>query len=303
MEKPASDAVKLSLSDQVRECLDAGNMTLNEGAEYTGIYSGAYQVIAGLIRISRFHSDPDVKSRAASYLVEFDRRGQIGRSFQEALRFVSTNKVRVKMPRKKIERGRHRINSSEKRRVEDLASRSDVADEDRSEAKRIAASVVDDKIASADYAKLIKFTHKYSNGHLQPRQVRAGWRKVSDKSLGEFQSFLARPDVGDADKRELSRLIDGGVEEKRMKVADYIGAVRIVTANKANKRERARKVEASTTFENALFMACQACDNLDFDDARPLVFSELIRAKLVARIARAAVKLLRLQSQLAQEEE
>jgi hypothetical protein len=302
MEKPVSDAVKLSLSDQVRECLDAGNVTINEGAEYTGIYNGAYQVIAGMIRIERSHPDPAVRIRAEGYLVEFDRHGSIGRLFQEAHRFVSTNKVRVKMSRKKIERGRHRINSSEKKRVEDLASRGDVADEDRSEAKRIAASVVDDKIASVDYDKLIKFTHKYSNGHLQPRRVRAGWRRISDKSLGEFQSILARPDVGDADKKELSRLIDGA-EEKRMKVADYISAVRIVAANKANKRERARKVEASTTFENALLMACQACDNLDFDDVRPLVFSELIRAKIVARIARAAVKLLRLQSQLTQEEE
>jgi hypothetical protein len=53
------------------------------------------------------------------------------------------------------------------------------------------------------------------------------------------------------------------IPDGKIPTIDYLGATKIVVDNKASKKERAKKDTVSKIFENAVFIACQACDNLD----------------------------------------
>jgi hypothetical protein len=74
----------------------------------------------------------------------------------------------------------------------------------------------------------------------------------------------------------------------------------IVYSDAAHAADAKRAVTAST-FENAVFIACQACENLN--DLSPPVLPLERRNKLMAQVSTAAANLLRLQSELMEEED
>jgi hypothetical protein len=294
-----SSPIKVPLSRAISECIEAG-MLMEEGAQYVGIYDDGYRLIYNLLRISREHKDVVVRMKAQNFLDEFDNRGGIGVSYRMALRFTLANKLGGRIiPRKKADRGMTRLRISEKARIEEFANREDLTDDEHSEAKRIQASIVEDKIASVDYVKLRQMILKYYHRE-QNVNRKVGWRRIDEKTKKDAQALLDRADVSDADKKTVSAYLNQ-IKDGRIKVEGFIDITQIVTNNRINKKERARRIEASKTFENALVMACQACNNLD--DMTMPVISKPKRIFLVAEISRAAASLLQLQNQLIETEE
>jgi hypothetical protein len=291
--------IKLSLTQRVKECIDAG-MNFIEGAQYVGIYEDGYSLIVNLIRIANSHPDPQVKAKAGNFLTAFDNRDSIGRDFRVARRFTLANKIKEKIARKNSSRGLRLLRPSELARIAELADRSDTTDDERSELKRIQASVVDNKITTVDFEKMRQISVKYHGIRHVAARGKAGWKKVDEKTKNNILAFLDRPDVSDEPKKQVVKFLNGA-EDGRMKVEDYIDVAQIVAKNKISKREKAKRVTASETFENALFVACQACTNLD--DMKVPVMPRAKCIKLASDIGRAARHLLQLQGQLVEEEE
>src|SRR5262245_5730650 len=194
------------LTQRIKECLDA-NMTATEGAQYVGIYDDGYRLIVSLLLIAKHHSRPDIKTRAEKFLAEFDQRGSIGEDFRAAYRFTMGYKVKRVPVRRKSDRGMRRLRQYEKDRIAEFIARTDVSEDDHSELKRIQASIVEDRVLSLDYDKVRKMIITYGEVAKHPRG-RNGWRKVNEKTWGEFESLLDRPDVSEADKRLMSQYID-----------------------------------------------------------------------------------------------
>jgi hypothetical protein len=293
--------LELPLSLQVRECMDA-EMRVEDGAKYVGIYADGYSLVATLIRISRFHLDSQVQARASRYLAKFDQQGGIGGFHQEAYAFAVLNKLKASAaPRKIAVPGLIRLRLHERKYLDEFADRGDIEERDRNEAKRIKASISDDRVATVDRVKLRGLIVKYRGDKVRrPGRAGNGFRKLSEKVRGDVATLLARPDVNDADKKQAAKLI-GGATDGKMKTADFIAVTQLVLTNRATKVEIAKRATASRTFENALLVACQACYNLD--DMKVPVLPEDRRGRLVARISGAAARLLRLQSQLIKEDE
>jgi hypothetical protein len=293
---------QLTITQQVQECLDAG-MRADDGHQYVGIYITGYSLIVSLIRISKEHSDPQVRDKAKSYLDEFDKRGGIGTLYREAYRFSMGNRIKGALPRRKGERGLRTLKASEKLRIDEFAHRTDLSHDELSEVKRIQASIIEDRITGVDYDKIRKIIINHSDS--QARGTRGkhgkhGWKKITNKEWTEMQALINRPDVSDADKKQMFQLLDR-VQDEKMRTIDYMDAHNLVVNNRASKEERAKRGKASDTFENAIFMACQACDNLG--DMKLPIIPRTKRVSLVAKISRAALGLMQLQNQLIYEED
>jgi hypothetical protein len=291
--------IKHTLSQQVQECIDAG-MSAEEGHQYVNIYIRGYALIANLIKIAAVHPDPIVRANAEKHLKEIDQQGTIGKDFRTAYRFTMVNKIKAPVVRKKGETGMRRLRLTEKDRIEEFIKRTDLNEDDLSEAKRIHASIFEDKVLSADYDKLRQLILKYGHHHNRQSKPKNGWRTLDEKTWSEIQAVLERPDVSSTDKKRLSGFLNN-VENGKMETVDFLDATQIVTSNRVSKEERAKREKASATFENALFMACQACFNLE--EMKMPALSKTKRYMLVAKISHAAGYLLQLQSQLVQEED
>jgi hypothetical protein len=272
---------------------------MEEGSKHVGIYPEGYRVIAFIVRISQAHDNPNIRAEAEKFLAEFDKKNGIGRIlFRPAYRFAMAHIIKDKVHRKGAKRGMRKLRASEKLRIEEFIANESITDDERSEAKRIQASIWEEKITSDDYNKLRGMIIKYH----QPKHITKmnGWRKIDDKIYNDMQALLQRPDVSDTDKDRMEKVMFG-MEDRRLKLDDYLKITRLLTDNKANKEERAKREKASKTFEHALFMACQACDNLD--GMKMPVLSRDRRLNLVVRISRAVNQLSQFQCQLLQEEE
>jgi hypothetical protein len=291
---------QLTITQQVQECLDA-NMRADDGHQYVGIYVTGYNLIVSLIRISKEHVDLKVRDKAKSYLDEFDKRGGIGTLHQEAYRFSMGHRIKTLLPnRRKAERGMRTLKTSEKLRIDELAHRIDLDPDELSEIKRIQASIVEDRITVADFEKIRKIIISHSDSQVGVQRAKHGWRKVNDKVREEMQALIGRPDVSDADKKQMTDILDR-VQDMKMQTIDYMDAHSLMANNRASKEERAKRNKASNTFENAIFMACQACDNLG--DMKLPIIPRTKRISLVTKISRAAFSLLQLQTQLIHEED
>jgi hypothetical protein len=289
-----TDDVPITL--QVQECLDAG-MTIAEGSEYTNIYHEGFRLIANITMISKFHQNIKIREEASKFLAEFDRRGSVGSIFQDALRFYMLNPVKEKRlhPRRKADRGFRFLRQHEKQRIEELAQRTDMKEEETSEVKRIRASIVGDKVATADYEKIAKISQIYKPSTIE-RQGRSkqGWRRINGKLHADVQILLGRADVKDSDKQQALKYL-AKIDDGLMKTIDLIDLNRLVASNRLNKRERAKRIEAYDTFENAVMIACEACDNLrDME----VYIRELKRNDLVIRLNSSMTMLLQIQRKL-----
>jgi hypothetical protein len=293
-----TSTVKLSLTQRVKECLDAG-MNFRDGSQYVNIYEDGYAIIAYLLQIVKSHLDPQVKNKAETFLAAFDERDHIGADFRMARRFVLAHRIKEKRVRKNSNRGLRLLRPSELTRLSELANRSDITNDERSELKRMQASVVDERITTADFEKLRQISVKY-HGIRHAARGKAGWKKIDEKILNDVQEFLDRPDVSDAPKKQVTKFMNGA-EDGRMKTTDFIDVTQIVAKNRVSKKEKEKRITASETFENALFVACQACTNLD--DMKVPVMPRAKCIKLASDIGRAARHLLQLQGQLVEEEE
>lgn len=293
--------LKPPLSQQVKECLDAG-MSIEEGSQYVNIYQSGFGLIAHLIRIRLYHTDPQVRSRAQSFLDEIDLNGGIGTAFRAAYKFSVENQIKTKTHRShKAKKGVRRLSSFELNRIKELSSRSDINEDESSEVKRIQASILDEKISSMDYEKIKQISAKYYPSKVSSNKGhKKGWTKMDEKTYNNVQLLLDRSDVSDANKKRTYQIMDN-IQDGKIPTIDYLDITRILANNKFSKKEMAKRDTASKTFENAIFMACQACDNLD--DMKMPVLPKANRVNLVAKISGAAVNLLRLQNQLLYEEE
>jgi hypothetical protein len=297
-----------SLTEKVRECIDA-ELTVAEGAKYVGIYDDGYRAIAKLIVMSRAHHDQDIRMRCLAYLKDVDKSNGIGDRFQEIARFTLANQPeelkRKVVKRRRAKRGWRVLRDRELPRLKALTTRADISEDDQSLAKRLVASVVDSKLSSADHDRMTKLILAYGKPGVG-RQLRSeeGWRKLKSQNHPDLEvqlrSLLEREDVSDADKGTVRRLLEG-IVDGRLPSIDYIDAVRIVSDNKASKKERARRKVASSTFENAVAIACQASDNLTGLEVPVMPLKT--RIKLVAQLSRSAANLLRLQGELIEESE
>jgi hypothetical protein len=299
------------LTQQVRECLEAG-LTNAEGAAYVKMYDDGYRAIANLIRVSQQDPNPDVRVRALSFLTEIDRNGAIGERFQEIVRFVLAHRPehpRQGRHRRKAERGWRNLRHRELERLTALTTRADVGEDDQSLAKRLLASVVDNRLVTRDYDQMYELITSYSKfGKLSERRERSkdGWRSIVGKHRHtpdvptQLRDLLERKDVTEEDKSK-ARVFLAGVKDDRMPSIDYIDSVRLINDNRASKRERAKRALRSDTFDNAVFMACQACDNLTGIAVPVMPLRDRIR--LVAMISSSAANLLRLQGELIEEKE
>jgi hypothetical protein len=299
--------VKMPITQQVSECIEAG-MTVEDGSKYVDMYDDGYRLIAKMILIAKHHRDPAVKTKAAEYLVDFNQRGGVGSNYRAALKFITAHKVKQKVSRRRSAvRGLHLLRPYEKSRIITFLRRSDIKEEHESEVKRIHASIVDDRITIEDYRKIRGMLLIYdelsriSSDRTKRNRGKNGWRTIGEKTETDFKTLLERQDVADSDKRKLTELLSQ-VEDGRMKTNDFLTASQLVTVNRTTKREREKKITASSTFENAVLMACQACDNL-YDMKVPLALSEERRKKLVSRLSASAAGLLRLQCRVLREEE
>lgn len=291
---------KPPLSQQVKECVDAG-MSIEDGSKYINMYHNGYSIVTRLLRIQQQHTDPQVRAKAQGYLDEIDLNGGIGTNYRAAYRFSMLHKIKVKPNRPSYNKGVRRLSSFEHSRIAEFAVRSDLSEDEHSEIKRIQASIQDSKISSADYAKLKQLSVKYHPViHAAHSNKRAGWTKMDEKTYKDVEVLLDRPDVSDADKKHVYKLMDG-VKDGKIETVAFFEIAKILADNRASKKERAKRSTASKTFENAVFMACQACNNLD--DMKIPVLPKAARINLVAKISEAAVSLLRLQNQLIQEED
>jgi len=289
---------KPPLSQQVKECLDA-NMSLEDGSKYVNFYHNGYTLIARLIRIQQQHTDPTVRAKAQSYLDDIDLNGGIGMYYRAAYRFSMLNQIKAKVHRPKGDRGKRKLTRFEHIRIAEFAVRSDLSEDEHSEIKRIQASIMEDKIASVDYEKLKQISAKY-RPVIHHGNSKRGWTTIDEKTYSDIQVLLDRPDVSDTDKKRVYKLMEG-IQEGKMPTIDFFDIGEILSGNKASKKELAKRQTASKTFENAVFMACQACDNLE--DMRVPVLPRSNRVDLVTMISAAAVNLLQLQNQLLHEEE
>jgi len=291
---------KPPLSHLVKECLDAG-LSVEDGSKYVNMYHNGYSIVTRLIRIQQQHADPQVRAKAQDYLNEIDLNGGIGTIFRAAYRFSMLHKIKIKPNRQKYNKGMRRLSSFEHSRITEFVSRSDLSEDEHSEIKRIQASILDNKISSVDYAKLKQIAAKYLPViHAAHGNKKAGWSKMDEKTYRDVEVLLDRPDVSDPDKKRIYKLMDG-IKEGKIQTVDYFEIAKILADNRASKKERAKRSTASKTFENAVFMACQACDNLD--DMKVPVLPKAARIDLVAKISWAVGNLIRLQYQLIQEEE
>lgn len=289
------------LTYQVQECLDA-KWSIEDGSLYVGLNHKRFSLITRLIYIRDQHTDPQVRSKAKDHLDEIDKNGGIDTAtYQVAYRFSMVNQINVKPHRHKADKGMRRLNLFERNRIKELIARIDLSEDESSELKRIQASIVEDKIASVDYGKLKQISIKYYPPKVTPTKgVKHGWTKMDDKTYNDIQALLDRPDVSDADKKRTFQLLDG-MKDGKIQTINYFDIGKILADNRASKKERAKRSTASKIFENAVFMACQACDNLD--DMKIPVLPKTNRVELVAKISWAAGNLLRLQHQLLHEGE
>jgi hypothetical protein len=292
---------KLSLTEQVKECMVAG-MSADDGHRYVGIYDEGYRVITKLINISENHEDPIIRAAARGFLSTIDTKGGLKRLFRKALRFVTKNIAPPTTPlhRRARSLGLRTVRDRDKSRMEMAVKRGDVSEDVKSELKRILASFVDRKLSAADFNKAMGLLRPYSR-----KRMTNGWRKVDSKTYSspvdeQLRSLMNRTDVSDAVKRRASELLSS-IVDGRMETKNHVEAIDLVTDNRFNKRVRAKRIELMETFENAVSMACQACDNLDGMEVP--ILSDEKRNNLVIRLSGSAADLLRLQSKLLREEE
>jgi hypothetical protein len=187
----------------------------------------------------------------------------------------------------------------EQRRLKTITQRTDVSDEDNSKAKALVAAIIDGKLTAQDHERMVVLLRgHYANG------VRKDWKKVK-KDVGRpdislrLKSLIERIDVSDADKERASELLNS-IVDGHIKSVDYEAAQQLWFANKASKKELGRRVTVFDTFVNAVFMACQACENLS-DQKVPIHLPLEERLKLVTKLNASAQDLLRLQGKLTEE--
>lgn len=289
-----------SLTQRVRECVDAGNFNVAEGSKFVGFYEDGYSLIVQLILIERHHGDHVVRERAQQFMTEVDKRGQIGDLFKAIHRFVGDNKIKFRTKRRNMTKGWWRLSDSERRRLEAMLDRDDVEEEAKSDVKRILAGVVNGKVISTDHNRITGLLLTHSQDKRD--RSRNGWRKIENRQHDRIDLQLAalieREDVTDASKHRARRLLDG-MEDGRIRTIDYLEAVELLSVNRASKREIAKRRTATSTFENAVFMACQACDNLT-GLTLPVARSRE-RLRMVTSLTNSVANLLRLQRELLEE--
>lgn len=293
---------KLPLSKQVEECVNA-NMTGEDGSRYVNIYPAAYSLIARLSLIRDQHTNPQIRLEAKNLLDQIDLNGGVGTAYRAAYRFSMVNKIKVKPSRSNAIKGLRKLNLFEHTRITEFASRTDLDEDETSEIKRIQSSIVEGKIASPDYEKLKIIFAKYhpvirragdSNGK------RHGWVKMDEKTSENIKQLLERPDVSNIDKKAIFKIMEG-LHEGRIQRTDYYDVARILGSNRATKKELAKRDTASRTFTNAVFVACQASNNLD--EMKMPILPRAIRVDLATKISEAAMNMMQLQNKLLQEED
>ena len=127
-----------------------------------------------------------------------------------------------------------------------------------------------------------------------------GWRLVNDPGkmdVRERLEKLIKDDMMAEDiKIQAKKFLDSIVGE-RMPAEDFWAAVKLIRANRSlNKRELYQLKVGNTAFVHAVFMACQACENLR--DRTNRINSRPDRHQMMLQIASAITALGEVQSQL-----
>jgi hypothetical protein len=290
------------MSQQVKESMQAG-LTAKEGAEYISMPMGHYKIVAALIALER-HTNGVVKTQSSNFLTRMDQNG-VQKNFRAAVQFLKEhrsffNKQEDRPTQQQLAAPEWKsLTTMERRRLKAITQRSDVSNEDSSKAKALVAAIIDGQLTTQDHDRMVVLIRgHYANG------VRKDWKKVK-KDIGRpdislrLKSLIARIDVNDADKERAAELLSSIVDD-HIKSVDYAAAQQLWFANKASKKELGRRVTVFDTFINAVFMACQACENLS-DQEVPIHLPLEERLKLVTKLNASAQDLLRLQRKLIEE--
>jgi hypothetical protein len=302
-----TDKRTTSLSQRIRESIEAG-LSASEGAEYINMPLRHYKVIANLLSLERHAADQAISKQAFDHLTEIDTDG-VKRHFIAAVHFLTAHRAffqRQQQPtitataREPEEPAWKSLTPKERRQLKTLAARSDVDAEDKSKAKALMAAIIDGKLTVQDHERMVALTRNYyANG------VRRDWKRVKPAEPGRpdislrLKTLIERPDVSDQDKRQATELLSG-IVDGYIKSTAHDAAQQLWFANKASKKELGQRVAAFDTFNNAVFMAAQACENLS-NQKVPVLLPMEERIKLVNKLNASAQDLLRLQQKLTEE--
>lgn len=303
-------SVKTSLIQKVKEAVDAG-FDSDEGAVLVGIYPHGYRTLVKLIGISRVHENAEVKAMARDLIDQIEKQNRVGNLLTTLEKFISNYEPPqpriLFQKRRKSEKGWRYLRDRERTRflklLEDLDK---IREDDKSEIKRIAACLSSNnlKVTTEDHIKIRNFFRTYSPND-RPHGPRGpkGWRKVSgprESIVTRLEAMRDRDDVSLADKKAVAKILRS-VKNDRMEISDFHEAQNLITSNRASKQERDRRAALANTFENAVFMACEACNNLG--EMKAPALSESVRAGLISKLNSSAAALLVTQRGLIEDNE
>jgi hypothetical protein len=275
-----------SLIAKVKEALEAGLSTM-EGAELIGMYDDGYREIVKLIFIAENNDDPRIRERAQKFLDEVDKAGAIGVHYLPICQFT-----RVFLPKRSRLRTTKMIRGRERERLERLVKSLRMKKEDQVDAERILDVMSsDNEMSKVDYEKVKGLFDKYRKMKVTQRV-----RLLEPPNVRRLEAFAERLDVEEGDKRAAAKLLSERNDDGRLKLEDYVVAIDLIAKNKANKEQRQKRIAQSSNFENAVLVACQACENLS--DLTMPVIQERERKKMMSRLCSSAAVLLRIQAKL-----
>jgi len=141
-----------------------------------------------------------------------------------------------------------------------------------------------------------------------------GWRRLAmDKKAdieGRLNALLTKDEVALVDKEVIQSLLNG-IIDGRMRIEDRNEANRIIVEySRLIRKPRVRKKptkgmirqmeKAASTFSHSVFMACQACDNLQDTNYSWITPEE--RRGMILKLGASAIRLLEVQAKLMERE-
>ena len=142
--------------------------------------------------------------------------------------------------------------------------------------------------------------HMTLNAVPRRRSPKKGWRLVNDPGKMDVRDRLEKlikDDMMAEDIRIQAKKFLDSIVGERMPAEDFWAAIKLIRTNRSlNKKELYQLKIGSTAFVHAVFMACQACENLR--DRTNRINSGSDRHQMMLQVASAITALGEVQSQL-----
>lgn len=288
-----------SIVKRVEETMDV-DFTREECAKLAGIHDKGYRVIVKLITIRDDHKDPMIRAKAKNLLNEIDSRGELGTLTNDLRDFVSVHQHSGGGRFGGRSSDGTRIKNNQISRLNSLCEREDLSEQDKSEAKRIAAALRYNGGAAClyirDREKMYELFRTYDRRGAG--QSSHGWRKIDVSGKIQISRRLNQLIARTSDEKIKARATEllGEIVGDRMPTHFFIEAEKLTADNKISKHEALRRTSASSNFSHAVLFACQACDNLA--DLPQTYVTRQERMRLIERLGTSTIILLELQKKL-----